>query len=1008
MEGFGGGGGIEEASNSKGFKNLGGSSSESALFDASQYAFFGKNVLEEVELGGLEDENDAQFGGLDDEEYRFSEREEKRRNDREEEQRRGGEEGLDFRFEERPRRSKDLRRGRGGDRDGLVNLVKCCYLLLKFDRVVSTPSREWQRRNQASQNFEGLNRVFGITVDEILIEFSNAGSLGDDIGSLADIDDLASTFSKLNKVVHEPRNAGVIGDRGSFSRESSSAAEWAQDADFSGWLDHELFDAENVQEGKRWSSQPHASTRLSDSKPLYRTSTYPQQPQQQHFASEPILVPKSSFTSYPPPGGRSQQSSPNHHSRHLNIPPLAGGPQTPFSAPNLSSFSSTQLHLPGLPHGLHYGQPLFWGPFRSLEQFATSAITSSKWINASSANVAAATAEAASSSSITFGPFFSIAAQLFNAHPSPPAHLVNKYEAMLGMGDLRDQRPKSSQRGRHSLRNPHHGSDTGSQKSDNGWPQFRSKYMTADEIESILRMQHAATHSNDPYVDDFYHQACIAKKSAGSRMKHHFCPTHLRDLPSRARSNTEPHAYLQVDALGRVPFSSIRRPRPLLEVDPPSSAAGDTDQKASEKPLEQEPMLAARIAIEDGLCLLLDVDDIDRFLQFNQPQDGGTQLRRRLGLSPKDDLVFLRLVSLPKGRKLLARYLQLLFPGSDLTRMVCMAIFRHLRFLFGGLPSDAGAAETTTNLARVVSVCVRGMDLSALSVCLVAVVCSSEQPPLRPVGSAAGDGASVILKSVLVRATDLLVDPHAGNSYSMSNRVLWQEAFDAFFALLTKYCMSKYDSIMQSLVMQAGPNTAVIGSDAARAISKEMPVELLRASLPHTNEQQRKLLMDFAQRSMPVTGFNSNGGNGSGHLNSESVPDLFARDDLQDSACLKVLSVSCGKTPLRVPTVFSCGATLDSGAVFEKRTESGTVFGNNVQMGYDLQVTTMYDVMETVVDQTDHVCANKHEYPLRNLAMGFLAQLHRWNHFCLYARMVGRRKRIALADLILKQWERRR
>jgi hypothetical protein len=40
-------------------------------------------------------------------------------------------------------------------------------------------------------------------------------------------------------------------------------------------------------------------------------------------------------------------------------------------------------------------------------------------------------------------------------------------------------------------------------------------------------------------------------------------------------------------------------------------------------------MLAARITIEDGLCLLLDVDHIDRLLQFSQQQDGGLQLRNR-------------------------------------------------------------------------------------------------------------------------------------------------------------------------------------------------------------------------------------------------------------------------------------------------------------------------------------------------------------------------------------------
>lgn len=31
---------------------------DGALFDASQYAFFGKDVAEEVELGGLDDVND--------------------------------------------------------------------------------------------------------------------------------------------------------------------------------------------------------------------------------------------------------------------------------------------------------------------------------------------------------------------------------------------------------------------------------------------------------------------------------------------------------------------------------------------------------------------------------------------------------------------------------------------------------------------------------------------------------------------------------------------------------------------------------------------------------------------------------------------------------------------------------------------------------------------------------------------------------------------------------------
>ena len=604
------------------------------------------------------------------------------------------------------------------------------------------------------------------------------------------------------------------------------------------------------------------------------------------------------------------------------MPYLAGGPEMALSSSNLSPFSNSPLQLTGLHHGSNFGG--------NMPQFSHGLSVNSRppnqWVNQSNfypgdpsslvnnllqqrlphQNGLMPPQVMAQSQSQqhrlhhpvqpSFGHLSGFQPSFPHLSPGPP--LMSKFEAMLSLSDLRDQRPKSAQKGRQNLRFSQQGFDTSSHRNDIGWPQFRSKYMTSDEIESILRMQLAATHSNDPYVDDYYHQACLSKKSAGAKLRHHFCPNQLRDLPSRARANAEPHAFLQVDALGRVPFSSIRRPRPLLEVDPPnSSVAGGTEQKALEKPLEQEPMLAARVTIEDGLCLLLDVDDIDRFLQFNQLQDGGAQLRRRrqvlleglaaslqlvdplgengntVGLAHKDDFVFLRLVSLPKGRKLLARYLQLLYSGGELMRIVCMAIFRHLRFLFGGLPSDPAAAETANNLARVVSLCVRGMDLSAVSACLAAVVCSSEQPPLRPLGSSAGDGASLILKSVLERATELLTDPHAANNYNITNRSLWQASFDEFFTLLTKYCVNKYDSIVQSLLMQAQPpsNMAAIGSDVARAISKEMPVELLRASLPHTDEHQKKLLLDFAQRSMPIVGFNSNGGGSAGHMNSESV-----------------------------------------------------------------------------------------------------------------------------------------
>lgn len=663
------------------------------------------------------------------------------------------------------------------------------------------------------------------------------------VGSLSELDDLSTTFSKLNRSVSGPRHPGVIGDRGSgsgsISRESSSASEWLQERESSEWLDHHISDTEIHHGTRRWSSQPHL---YSDSKPLYRASSYPQEPHQ--FFSEPVDPSIPSF--------QTNLSSPRQQPHLLNLSSAITNPHLNLSRynhiipPVLSRYSQPQPQNNFANHMLHVDHAgLLSNTFQ--QKLLHNGSLSPHFI------------PPGQHLTRPFSPL-----QLCPV-PSRPLHLA-KYEPKI----------KTQKKGRLSRQ----GSDGSSQKNDKFRVQFKSKYMTSEEIESVLRMQHAATHSNDPYIDDYYHQARISKTSSDSKAKSRFCPSHLKDSSSRSsRNSTESH-HVNIDSHGRISLTFIRRPPPLLEVDPPPGSSGP-DQK-SEKPLEQEPMLAARITIEDCLCLLLDVDDIDRLLQFSQ--DNGAQMRQRrqilleglanslqlvdpLGktnnnsaeLTSKDDIVFLRLVTLPKGRKLISRYLQLLSPSSELARIVCMAIFRHLRFLFGGVPSDDSALMTITNLVKTVSTCISAMDLNSLSACLAAVVCSSEQPPLRPIGSPAGDGASVILKAVLDRATQLLTNRN------LQNPMLWQASFDAFFGLLTKYCLSKYDSLVQAMYTQVPP-----GAEAARAIGREMPVELLRASLPHTDSNQRKMLVDFSQRSMQVAGLTGHRGSG-GQVAPESV-----------------------------------------------------------------------------------------------------------------------------------------
>ncbi|XP_062180094.1 protein PAT1 homolog 1-like [Phragmites australis] len=743
-------------------------------------------------------------------------------------------------------------------------------------------------------------------------QFSSMGEEIDCMSNLSEIDDLASTFAKLNRTIIGTRNPGVIGDRRSISRESSLTTDWVQDVDFPNWVDQDIPDSDELQDSKQWCSQMQSSPHFGESKPLSRTSSYPQPPLQ-HRLSEPILVRSSSFTSYPPPGGGAGLPYPAKGlTRHSSIPPPGAVHQ--MGSPS-SSLSGSPYHTTGLPHGLPFGRSMSY----TAADLSMSSILQNDWPNQTGPvafehlnlwpNLLQQQLSLPSSSmSSMFFPqqqqrflpvqqsfqnYMNLQPHLLYQHRSPD--IMGKFDHVPNVPSPRDKRSRSG-RGKHSTRFSQQPSDTGSQNGDNGGVKFRSKYMSSEEIETILRMQHSAHHSSDPYNDDYYHQACKAKRSVNSQHKSSFSPMSIKDVPSKFRSGGDQHAYLQVDAVGRVSFSSIRRPRPLLEVDFPASG----DHKSSMRPLEKEPMLAARITVEDCLRLLLDVDDIDRFLQSSQPQDSSFQLRRRRqvlleglaaslelvdpfgpnkpghssGLAPKDDLIFLRIVSLPKGRNLLARYLRLLVPGGELTRIVCMAIFRHLRSLFGGLPSDSGAAETTISLAKTVSSCVLHMELSALSACFAAVVCSSQQPPLRPLGSSAGDGASLIIKSVLDRATELLGDPHSAANYSRSTRSLWQASFDAFFGLLTKYCDSKYESIVQRFAIQG--SNSVVGPEASKAVSREMPVELLRASLPHTNEHQHQTLLDFARKSMCVSGFNPDASHG--HISSESVLGQHSKD----------------------------------------------------------------------------------------------------------------------------------
>lgn len=75
---------------------------------------------------------------------------------------------------------------------------------------------------------------------------------------------------------------------------------------------------------------------------------------------------------------------------------------------------------------------------------------------------------------------------------------------------------------------------------------------------------------------------------------------------------------------------------------------GEGDKAAGRRRLEDEPLLAARIVVEDCLCLLLDVDDIDRMWAASDVQrDNKASLRKRRALLVKVCLLDGRASALP-------------------------------------------------------------------------------------------------------------------------------------------------------------------------------------------------------------------------------------------------------------------------------------------------------------------------------------------------------------------------
>ena len=159
------------------------------------------------------------------------------------------------------------------------------------------------------------------------------------------------------------------------------------------------------------------------------------------------------------------------------------------------------------------------------------------------------------------------------------------------------------------------------------------RHMTDFEINKILGIQAANVSCGNPYVDDYYFQAYRKKHQEGFNR---FAPGALRDLGCAERSGKTEIKFAELEGLGKIPFSNLRTPRPLLDIaddqEPePFDSGQEKPRQAAKRPLLQEPLLNARQVIEDCLSLLLDVDDVDRLVECEGVRSAGKELRPEAG-----------------------------------------------------------------------------------------------------------------------------------------------------------------------------------------------------------------------------------------------------------------------------------------------------------------------------------------------------------------------------------------
>ena len=359
--------------------------------------------------------------------------------------------------------------------------------------------------------------------------------------------------------------------------------------------------------------------------------------------------------------------------------------------------------------------------------------------------------------------------------------------------------------------------------------QFSGRCMFKEEIDTILWMQSKPLRQNHPYLEDYYYQAFLDKHH-GHLNKGTFAPESVRELAPTEKMAAESVAFVKLDGLGRVAFSNIRRPRPLMDLSLGSNgddantnttAEGGAKAASKHKRLDQEPAVAVRVMIEDCMALILDVEDVDRIFVASGGKniENEDKLKQRrvllveglavsLKLSEKpqraaseSDKLFLRLLAHIKGRVLARRCLRIITPPKEMGAVppnyrVLWALLRQLGVVFktSSIPkTDTEVINGLSRLAEGMMAAIDDLSPHALSDAMSALSIGADGASFFAPGENAADTDRKpwmcdVIGALLKRGTDLSLHDTVSKTSDNDHSNAWSQGvadmYDELMALI--------------------------------------------------------------------------------------------------------------------------------------------------------------------------------------------------------------------------------